>query len=187
MAMYEITRKNNRDAEFERLLFVLKAVSDDTTRPFLCVVHAERVKEGMLLIATDGKRLHVTAVEYPIDEGDYVPVITKTSVILKSPTTSVVFPDWKRVVPGRTTPLGAVNLNGTALHKGGSGCGQLSLSLACIIEKTGRIINLHYLDDLLKSEWELHGQKGNEKAIVFKKASGEKETYAVIMPMSPAA
>jgi hypothetical protein len=186
MAMYEITRKNNRDAEFERLLFVLKAVSDDTTRPSLCVVHAERSPEGMLLVGTDGRRLHVAAFDYPINEGDYVPVVTKTSVILKSPITSVVFPDWKRVVPGRTTPLGAVNLNGAAL-RGGSGCGQLSLSLARIIEKTGRIINLHYLDDLLKSDWELHGQKGSEKAIVFRKPSGGKETYAVIMPMSPAA
>ncbi|OHD41924.1 MAG: hypothetical protein A2087_09345 [Spirochaetes bacterium GWD1_61_31] len=60
--MIEIQKQTTNPEEWESLLFVLKAVSDDGTRPYLSVLHIEKSKTATTMVATDGKRLHTATV-----------------------------------------------------------------------------------------------------------------------------
>ena len=52
--MIEIQKQTTNPEEWESLLFVLKAVSDDGTRPYLSVLHIEKSKTATTMVATDG-------------------------------------------------------------------------------------------------------------------------------------
>jgi hypothetical protein len=63
----------------------------------------------------------------------------------------------------------------------------MSIAFSQVIEKTGEVVNLRYLEDLPKKEWSVLSQKGKHCAIVFKRENQGKEDMAVIMPMDAAA
>jgi hypothetical protein len=44
--MYEIKNEIGSALDYENALFVLKSMSDDESRPFMCVVHVEEAEEG---------------------------------------------------------------------------------------------------------------------------------------------
>lgn len=185
--MYEIVKGNGTTHDFESTLFVLKALSDDRTRPSMCMVHAERTRSGSRLVCTDGRRLHVAEISIRIHEGNYEPVITRTSIILKGPLSDPDFPNWRKIIPLKTIEKGIVNLEKAALGKNAGLIGSLSLIHSQVVAKTGEVVNIRYLDDLQKKEWRLLSQEGKLKPILFQRTEDGKDLIAVIMPMSNAA
>jgi hypothetical protein len=183
--MYEIKRENGID--YENALFVIKSMSDDESRPFMCVVHVEDAEQGSRLICTDGRRLHYADISSKIPEGDYKPVTTKHEIILKGPIDEGTFPNWKRVVPENGLDRGLFNLERTSIGRNVSLNAGFSLAYAQLIERTGEVVNLRYLDDLPKKEWQIYSLEKKNRPLVFKRSVDGKETVAVIMPMSTAA
>jgi hypothetical protein len=185
--MFEITKKSVKDIDLEIALFVVKARIEDKTKPEMRVVHVERTRSGSRLVCTDGRRLHIAEISMRIDEGEYEPVITKSSIILRGPLTDHTFPNWRRIMPPKSIDKGTVNLDKASLGKNTGMSGSLSLVYSQILEKTGEVMNIRYLDDLQKKEWTVLTQKEKLRPIVFQRNEGGKEIVAVIMPINAAA
>lgn len=185
--MYEINKSENNAVDYENTLFVLKSMSTDKTRPFMCVVHVERSDVGSRLICTDGRRLHYADISVKIPEGNYVPVVTKDTIVLKESTNEGDFPNWKRVIPENCQDRGLINLGKTGFGKNVTNAALFSLAYSTVLQKTGAVINIRYLDDLLKTEWQVLSREEKNKALMFKRPIEEREIVAVIMPMMSAA
>lgn len=185
--MYEIVKKHAKDHDFENTKFVLKAMSEDRTRPAMCAVHVERTRSGSRLVCTDGRRLHVAEVTIRIAEGNYEPILTKSAVILKGPISDPDFPNWRKIIPVKTIEKGTINLEKSALGKNTGMAGSLSLIHSQVVSKTGEIVNIRYLDDLQKKEWRVLSQEGKLKPILFQRSESGKDLVAVIMPMNAVA
>lgn len=182
--MFEISKGKSNAIDYENAIFVIKSISDDASRPFMCVVHIEESVMGSRLICTDGRRLHYADITMEIPEGDYTPVITKRSIFLKGPVQVGSFPNWKRVIPENGQDRGTVNLEKTSIGKNLSQNARFSLAFSQILEKTGEIVNIRYLEDLPKKEWTVFSTEEKNKPIIFKWTVSGNELVAVIMPMS---
>jgi hypothetical protein len=178
-----ISRKENPD-DFTRTLFVLKACSNDKTYEYLTVLHIEPTKKGSRLIATDGRRLHVAEISVRIKGGDYRPVITKDAISFGEPVGGIKFPNWSKVVPGKTRKRGVINLAHTGMGKDRKETDNLSLAFNTLVKQTGEPVNVRYLEDLTKKEWAVYCQGEKQKAIVLKESNSEMDTFAVIMPLA---
>jgi len=186
--MYEISNTVANAVDYENSLFVLKSMSTDKTRPFMCVVHVEHLNEGgCRLVCTDGRRLHYADISVEIPDGDYIPVVTKDTIVLKGPTNQGGFPNWKRVIPEDCIDRGLINLAKSGVGKNVSTAAQFSLAYSKVLQQTGEVINVRYLDDLMKTEWQLLSREEKNKALMFKRPIAEREVVAVIMPMMAAA
>lgn len=184
--MYEIVKTHAKDHDFENAQFVIKAMSEDRTRPSMCVVHVERTRSGSRMICTDGKRLHVAEITIRIADGNYEPILTRSTVILKGPASDPDFPNWRKIIPVKTIEKGTINLDKSALGKNAGMAGILSLIHSQVVSKTGEVVNIRYLDDLQKKEWRMHSQEGKLKPILFQRSECGKDLVAVIMPMNAA-
>ncbi|GHU26880.1 hypothetical protein FACS1894172_02890 [Spirochaetia bacterium] len=186
--MCEIKRINNQD-EFERILFVCKARSNEKGHPLLAVVHVERMRSGSRLIATDGKRLHVTEISKRITSGDYQPTVTKDAITFDKPIADINFPNWLRVIPEQTETVtkGTIDLTGTGIGKNPKLTAKLSVEFGSFVRKTGTVVNLRFIEDLTKTEWVIFTQKEKNKALVLKQKTDPDKTFAVIMPLNEAA
>ena len=71
---YTITRQQNYK-DYERIMFCLKALGNDSDPAFTHYLHVENGRRGSRLIATDGKRLHFVNLSIKIPAGNYQPVI----------------------------------------------------------------------------------------------------------------
>jgi DNA polymerase III sliding clamp (beta) subunit (PCNA family) len=186
--MCEIKKAENQD-EFERALFVCKARATDKNRQSLNVVHVERTKSGSHLVATDGRRLHVTEIGKRIPSGDYQPVITKDSIAFGQPLPDSSFPNWARVVPGQadTVRKGVLDLANTGIGRTAESTEKLSAEFGSFVRKTGTAVNLRYLEDLTKTDWVVCAPKEKGKALLLKQKSDPDKIFAVIMPLRDAA
>ncbi len=184
--MIEIQKSTTTTADYEGLSFVLKALSTDETRPFMMVVHIEKRKRGITAVATDGKRMHTADLDLDVAPGDYVPLITKASVILK-PSTGIQFPDWKRVFPKVGTEITMLDFSSAGIGKKNTQCANMTQQVLKLYEKTHQAVNMQFLDDLSKGPWTVYGVGGTSRAVLLKRTEGELERSAVLMPMEMAA
>lgn len=185
--MIEITNTQGNGLDYENTLFVLKSISTDETRPFMCVVHAEVTETGSRLVCTDGRRLHYAEIAQKIPAGEYKPLVTKTAIFLKGPVDEGSFPNWQRVIPENGKDRGMINLEKTSIGRNLSQNAGFSLAFSQIIEKTGEVVNIRYLEDLPKREWKVLSTEEKNRPLVFKRLVSGREIVAVIMPMIGAA
>jgi hypothetical protein len=173
---YVFSLLRNRE-EYEKILFTLRACDRNNGRAFTNVLHVEHAKNGSRLIATDGKRMHVTEIGTRIKPGDYKPVVTKEKIKLKMPVPNVSFPNWERVVPANVVRRGCINLENAAISENG----RVNSSFT---RMTGEEINPSFLSDLTRKPWVVYCQNEKRKALLLKEYRDEGKTYAVIMPLS---
>ena len=171
--MYEIAKESGKGEDYRKALFVLKAMSDDTTRPYMCVLHVEAMRSGSRLVCTDGRRLHVAEIESKIPAGEYKPEVTKQTVFLRESTAGLAFPNWRKVVPTNALEKGSINFSGSGLGQKQSQCAQMSIAFHEFMAKTGEVVNLKYLDDLVKNEWRFYSQEEKHKALHVQGRGGE--------------
>jgi hypothetical protein len=181
--VYVIKKAEVSKEDFNRLVFVLKARANN--RENFSVLHAEELPGGTRLVATDGKRLHVAEVGMKLAGGDYTPRVLKDRVRLV-PARGAKFPDWKRGVPEAPVGRGSINLAKTGI--GGRYELSLGMSLAfqSLIQKTGAAVNIRYLEDLPKKEWQLLVPAGRRWPLMFRQKDSPREAYAVIAPVTAA-
>jgi hypothetical protein len=168
------------------MVFVLKSRSKDENRPYLTVLHVEQTKTGSRLIACDGLRLHVAEIDWNIKSGDYKPVLTKDRISLGDPVEGIVFPNWTKVIPENTEKRAVIDLADTGMGKDRNQTERLSWVFHSFVTQTGELINLRFLEDLLKTKWSVHCQGVKHKAMVLKAEGAEKSVFAVIIPLPEA-
>ena len=175
-AAHVFTLARNKE-EFEKIIFVLRAIDKIGSMAFTKVLHVEPAETGSRLIATDGKRMHVAEIGTRIKQGDYKPAITKDAIKLGMPVSNINFPNWKRVVPTNVVRLGCINPETAA-------AGEIKGVSRSIERLSGERVNADYLADLTKNPWVVYRQKEKHKALLLKEYGAKKETYAVIMPLT---
>ena len=163
--------------EYEKIKFILRACGKNTNTVFSNVLHIEQTKNGSRLIATDGKRMHVTEIGTKIKPGNYKPVIHNGTIKLGEPVSYINFPNWQNVVPTNVVRRGCITINKTARYKN-------SRIYNSFTKMSGEKINPDFLADLLEKPWVVYTQNEKQKALLLKELNAEKETYAVIMPLS---
>jgi hypothetical protein len=181
--VYVIKKEEVSKEDFNRLLFVLKARSSN--RENFSVLHVEELPRGTRLVATDGKRLHVAEVDVKLAGGDYTPTVRKDRVRLVL-ARSAKFPDWKRGVPDDPVGRGSINLAKTGIGRRYEFSSGMSLAFQSLIQKTGSAVNIRYLEDLPKKEWQLLVPAGKKWPLMFRQKDSPRETYAVIAPVTAA-
>jgi hypothetical protein len=107
-----VFEKKNLADVFDDMKFLAEAVSADGTRYPMQFIHAEEEGGAMVLVSTDGKRLHKITYEAGAlagvftENGDYEIVSKKAdTIILKKTDDHGTFPDWRKVVPKDTVRL----------------------------------------------------------------------------------
>jgi hypothetical protein len=159
---------------FANIRFLAEAVSTDTTRPFINVLHVEVDSGNKILTATDGRRLHQLTIpieELEIEEGYYT-VIKKAGIITLTETGQVQFPNWRRVIPENTVnlyekmPIDKKRMEHTAY----------------MLNRLDIMISIDYLSSLDGFIWNCRQDiGGRRKAVIFE--SGERK--AIIVPLCP--
>jgi hypothetical protein len=189
---FRLSRLEN-PKDFERMLFVIKACTKEKNVSFTSVLHVEQTRTGSRLIAIDGRRLHVAEISKKIKSGDYKAQVTKDIISLGKPLKDIKFPAWAKAIPVTTVKRGVINLTDSGIGKNSKETDKLSLAFSSFVSHSGEPINLRYLNDLTKKEWEVYCQNDKQKAIVLReKSKGQNEPdrkapYAVIMPLEQAA
>ncbi|GHU02134.1 hypothetical protein FACS1894147_03370 [Spirochaetia bacterium] len=176
-----LTRQDN-PADFEKMSFVLNARLKDATREYLTVLHVEQTKTGSRLIATDGLRLHVAEINRKIRSGDYKPVVTKDRISLGEPVEGILFPNWVKVIPENIKKRMVIDLADAGMGKDRNQTEKLSWAFNHFVNQTGELINLRFLEDLIKTKWSVYCQDEKHKAIVLKEEGSGESVFAVVMP-----
>ena len=186
---FRLSRLEN-PVDFERMCFVIKACAKSGKLPYKCIIHVEQTRKGSRLVATDGLRLHVAEISKKIKSGDYKPHVTKDFISLGKPIKNINFPIWSKAIPEKTEKRGIINLVNSGMGNDRQETEKLSIAFNSFVKQTGEPVNLRYLDDLTKSEWDVYCQDGKRKAIVLKEKSGKSDSevpLAVILPIPQAA
>jgi hypothetical protein len=176
-------RRLETPGDFERMAFVTKACSNDPNHKPFMVLHVEQIRDGSWLIATDGKRLHAALTPAKIRSGDYKPMVTKDIISLGEPVTGIMFPNWRRVIPGTTVQRGMIDLADSSWGKDRKGTERLSIAFNTFVRQTGELVNLRYLEDLAKKKWSIHCQREKNRAIMLKAEGVKHDMFAVLMPL----
>jgi hypothetical protein len=155
--------------------FISGAKSKDETRFFMTGIHVERTGDKTLLVATDGRRLHIATVDTTqIEPGDYqVKENTRDFMILYPMDGEIQYPNWKRIVKTLETQKRLKIDLVDAKNKAG-----FSRSLFQFFQATGAAVNIEYLEPLAGREWDVYFNE-KEKAHTFI----AENLMAIIMPM----
>jgi hypothetical protein len=144
----------------------------------------EKIRGGVRLIATDGKRLHAAESGIKIKAGDYSAKITKDKeAVTLLPEKDILFPNWKRIVPEKPVCRGAINLESTGIGRDYGLSSGLSAAFHSLIRKTGEAVNIRHLEDLPKTRWLVFVAQDKERPIMLRQNEAERETFAVIVPL----
>jgi hypothetical protein len=182
---FQINRKDRAD-DFDRMAFVIKAVSKDADKKYYTVLHVEPTPAGSRLVATDGQRLHVAETSLQIKGGDYRPLVTRDCIRLGKSVKGIVFPNWRAVVPENTGRRGAINLEDTGMGKDLNQTERMSRAFNSFVKQTGELINLRFLEDLTRKTWSVHCQSAKGRPVVLREEGAKMDTFAVIMPLQEA-
>jgi hypothetical protein len=180
--IFQLQRRDN-PADFERMAFVIRACSKDTDKPYINILHVEQTRTGSRLVATDGRRLHVSEISKKIKSGNYKPVMTKEVISLINPDKEIRFPAWPKVVPEETTRRGVIHLENAGFCKDPKQTEKLTLAFNSFVRQTDETINLRYLEDLPKTSWTIYSQAEKGKAVILRECGAEESVYAVLMPI----
>ena len=175
--------------DFYDFKFLANAISKDENRYFMTFVFCEKEGDHLVMVATDGRRMHLLRPAneeyFGIKEGTYnVLSNTAKEIIFAHVDESLKkgdygfiehgeFPHWKKVMP-----TGEIRdtIEGISFCK---------LDLRCIVSFSRKLkekesINPCYLYELGSYNWDVKFFEGELKAVEF--TSGNKQ--AVIMPMT---
>lgn len=183
--MYEnnsITRQQNYK-DYERIMFCIKALGGESDPDFTHYLHVENGRNGSRLVATDGKRLHVSNLSIRLPAGNYQPVVKDYSICLGS-SKEVAFPAWKNVVPDDADYKGMLELEGMNSGSKVERDEKFTNIYCSFIFDTGFNVNLGYIKDLPANKWKIFTKKGRSNLVLLQNMQDEQNQYAVFVPVS---
>jgi hypothetical protein len=100
MNTIEITSKGAGKKDFVRLKSVIACVSKDPTRAAINLVQVEAAKGGIVVTATDGRRLRSDRFKFKAEPGLYkIKTCNARTVFLVQSRDKMVFPNYGQVIP----------------------------------------------------------------------------------------
>lgn len=100
MNTIEYTKDRHNRADFDRLRSVLACASKDAGRHVITKVLVEKDEEGIIVIATDGRRLRSDRFNLEAEPGIYdIKANSGKSVFLTKCEEELVFPNHRQVIP----------------------------------------------------------------------------------------
>jgi len=100
MNTIEIMNTHTNRGRFTRMRSVVACASKDSTRPAINLVLVEAVKGGIVVTATDGKRLRSDKFKIKAEPGLYeIKTSNAKSVFLAESTGKLVYPTYERAIP----------------------------------------------------------------------------------------
>jgi hypothetical protein len=103
MNTIELTKDRHNRADFDRLRSALACAAKDSTRRAITQVLVEKDKEGITVIATDGRRLRTDRFNLDVEAGLYeIKLNTGKRVFLSESSEEGGFPNHRQVIPART-------------------------------------------------------------------------------------
>ena len=162
---------------WDKFRFISGAKSKDQSRVFMTGIKIERVGKKTVIIATDGRRVHIATMDTLNIEPGYYEVKEKTRdfMILYPGAPDANFPNWRKIVEGLETQKHfKINLG----NKTKAGFSQALFSL---FTATSAVINFEYLEPLgavFNPEWDVYFND-SVKAHTFI----NKDLMAIIMPL----
>lgn len=161
--------ERSKSLEYQRLQWVLRAMSQDETRYFLCGVH---IDDRGNMVATDGRRMHIWR-NCPIKQTGFFRAVATSKAVFLTPADGQ-FPNWERTYPENLPEvIDGISFSSIKRH-------DLSPSIFKLFRKTGACFNLNFILDLnpMGLSWTVYGGDPDH-AWLFR--NGDLE--AVIMPM----
>ena len=179
---YTITRQQNYK-DYERIMFCLKALGNDSDPAFTHYLHVENGRTGSRLIATDGKRLHFANLSIKIPAGNYQPVIKDYSIYFGT-SKDIAFPAWKNVVPKDADYKGLLQLEGINSGSKVERDERFTNVYCSFLFDTGFNVNVGYIKDLPIANWKIFTKKGRNNLVLLKNLKDEQNQFAVFVPVS---
>jgi hypothetical protein len=184
--IFEFSKRTMRD-DYQRIYFVSRAASNDVTRSYHNIIHVEPSEQyGCRIFATDGKRIHIAELECELPPGNYHFRANSTEAVLKGPIDKdddAKFPNYRRIIFKHQKFLYNLDFDKTGLGKDLKKTFNMTRKVGYLIHRSNILINLRFLDDLIKLRWSIYTDADEiSKAVIFK-ASGQKELLAVLMPL----
>jgi hypothetical protein len=156
---------------------VLRACDKNGIRDFTSVLHVESSKKGSVLVATDGKRMHVAEIRTRLRAGNYKPQVSRDEVRLGMPVPNVQFPKWERVVPKDIIICGSFNPSNIPKR-------ETDRIREFFKKLSGENVNPKYISDLTENPWVVYRQREKGKPLLLKEYGTAIKAYAVIMPLA---
>lgn len=179
---YSITRQENYK-DYERIMFCIKALGKESDPDFTHYVHVENERSGSRVIATDGKRFHVSNLSIRIPAGNYQPVVKDYSINFGS-SKEVSFPAWKNVVPEDAQYKGIMKLLGLGTGSKTERDEKFTNAYCSFLFDTGFNVNVGYIKDLPSSNWKIFTKEGRNKRVMLQNVYDEQNQFAVFVPVS---
>jgi hypothetical protein len=160
----------------------------DEIRYFKRLLHVEETESGECrIIVTDGKRLHIAELTLTLPEGNYEVNFDRhvASVMLKGPIPgNTEYPNYHKIMFTDEEEIAVVELYDTSMGRNVLKALKMSRQYAYIIRNIEKIINIRYLNDLMKCSWTVYVDKEKKnEALLFKTIdTDDKELMALIMP-----
>jgi hypothetical protein len=154
--------------------FISGAKSKDETRFFMTGIHIEQTGGRTLLIATDGRRLHIARIDtIQIEPGDYQVKENTRDFMILYPMDKIQFPNWKKTINSLETQKHIKIDLAESKNKA-----AFSRSLFQFFQATRTVINIEHIEPLTGREWDGYFHE-KEKAHTFL----SENLMAIIMPM----
>jgi hypothetical protein len=166
-------------SELTKLKFILKVIEKYPSRN---KDYAKRIKVENIpgsnwqnrkrVIATDGYRIHYAEIDFNFDLpcGEYLPyTINKDIAIKKLDDKDSKFPNWKEYEKIQYNKASMpIDLRNTGLGRDTMKTLSLTKLFHRIIKKLSRLINIKYLDDLIKDKYEIFINSDKKAPLKFK-------------------
>jgi hypothetical protein len=182
---YILNKRTVNSDDFDRFRFIMTGTFKDTIHPRYEMenIHVETINDKRFIVSTDGHRLYGAEIYYDINDGNYSVEIAHKNCIVLIRCADYNFPNWKKIFTIEDlTEIGVIDLERTGLTKKISLNLKASSEFEYFVRKTEKLVNIRFLDDLVKTEWKFYESKKGEH-ITLIPVDNKKEMFAVIMPV----
>ena len=99
MNTIEITKKESK-ADFARLRSVIACLSKDPTRAVINLLLVEKAQDGVIITATDGRRLRSDNFDFQVEAGLYeVKTCNAKSIFMVQSSEKSAYPNYEQIIP----------------------------------------------------------------------------------------
>ncbi|MGL4985711.1 MAG: hypothetical protein ACRC5H_01060 [Treponemataceae bacterium] len=180
-----ITRKDHYK-DYEKLLFCIKALGKTDDPLFTRYLHIENSRVGSRVITTDGKRLHLCKTHMKLPQGNFIPILNNYTITLDS-SVDIPFPSWKNIIPENPDYKGVLNLEELGADASMSKDEKFTSVYCHLLSTTGFNINIKYVKDLPKINWNVFTKKGKNNLIILKNKKDEECQQVIFVPVRASA
>jgi DNA polymerase III sliding clamp (beta) subunit (PCNA family) len=184
---YELYQGIKGDVDFNLFKFISRGISKEkSARDFEKVIHVEIYKNKKYIVVTDGRRIYLAETNHPIEEGNYHVEKNVAKYIKLVPCDLLrPYPKWSRYMEYPIEKVGKIDLYSTSLTRNVNANQKASVEFEYLVRTTNKLVNIRFVDDLPKLDWDFYKCKNNKlKHITLKATHVDRDLRAIIMPIA---